>query len=272
MGSRAGTTGGWIGAAAALALVFPAPALARERSARQIVERAIGAMGGEAWTRARTLQLEGRIVWYAPDRPEPRARALDYRMWRVLEEDRVDAHEAAGQVRILAREGDRTVFEVGTDGVVTWTHQGPVSADEAQRIWAANFGYGVLRHALKPGFRLERLPDDWAEGRRVHVVRVVDPAGQETLFGIDRASFLVRMVGFATPRGWHVRTYADHFRVGGFVQPGRVTLSYNGVRQNEVFWERAWVNAPLDPALFRPGAPVPPRGVPTVPPGGAGPD
>ncbi len=240
---------------------LPAGAAGESLTAREIVARAFQAMGGAHWAKARTLYLEGRIVWYAPDRPEPRAAAEDYRMWRILEDERPRAHEAAGMVRIVARAGGQTVFEIASDGEVTWTERGVVPPAQAAEIWANNFGFGVIRHALKEGFRLERLPDDWAMGSPVHMVRVVDPGGTETLFGIDQADFRVRMAGFRTPRGWHVRTYDRFFLADGgrWVQPGRVTLYYNGVKQNEVIWERAEVNLPLSPEMFRVGAPLPPR-------------
>lgn len=246
---------------AGLAAGAPARAQADGLSAREIVARAFAAMGGEHWANARTLRLEGRIVWYAPDRPEPRATAEDYRMWRIFEATRHDAHEAAGKVRIVARDRGRTIFEIASDGEVTWTDRGVVPPEEAAAIWASNFGFGVIRHALKEGFRLERLPDDWAMGSPVYMVRVVDPAGKETLFGIDKADFRVRLAGFLTPRGWHVRTYDRFFLADGgrWVQPGRVTLYYNGVKQNEVIWERAEVNLPLAAELFAVGAPLPPR-------------
>lgn len=248
---------------ALLLLLVAVPAAAGENGldARTIVARTFKAMGGDHWANARTLLLEGRIIWYAPDRPEPRATADDYRMWRIFEQTREDAHEAAGMVRIVARNEGRTIFEIASNGSVSWSDRGIIPPEQAAETWANNFGFGVIRHALKDGFRLERLPDDWAMGSRVHMVRVIDPAGKETLFGIDSCDFRVRLAGFLTPRGWHVRTYDRFFLADGgrWVQPGRVTLHYNGVKQNEVIWERAHVNIDISPDLFEVGAPLPPR-------------
>ncbi len=247
----------------ALALLLLAlPARAGDGlDARTIVARAFEAMGGDHWANARTLLLEGRIIWYAPDRAEPRATADDYRMWRIFEDTRHDAHEAAGMVRIVARNGGVTIFEIASNGTVSWSDRGVIPPEQAAETWANNFGFGVIRHALKDGFRLERLPDDWVMGSPVHMVRVIDPSGKETLFGIDKADFRVRMAGFLTPRGWHVRTYDRFFTADGgrWVQPGRVTLYYNGVKQNEVIWEQAHVNAAISPELFEVGATLPPR-------------
>jgi hypothetical protein len=81
---------------------------------------------------------------------------------------------------------------------------------------------------------------------------VIDPAGQATLFGIDRASHFIRYMGFATPRGWHERVYADFMLLQNprWLQAREVTLFYNGVRQNTVRWRTAVVGQPIDPELF----------------------
>ena len=94
------------------------------------------------------------------------------------------------------------------------------------------------------------------------MVRVTDPAGTATLFGIDKASAAIRLAGFATPRGWHVRIYDDFVRLKNpdWLQARKVTLYYNGVKANEVFWTGYTINAPIAPDLFKraPGPVTPP--------------
>ena len=240
-----------------LALWVAAPAAAEELTARQILERAVEAAGGESWLNPRTLVLEGEAIFYAPDSPTPRSRADDYRMWRAMNPDRTVSHGADGKVRITAKSGGRLLFEVGFDGTDTWTERGLMPKAEADAYWASNFGFGIIRSALKPGFRLERAPDAEVGGHPVHLVRLIDPQGQATLFGIDRNSHYIRSMGFMTPRGWHVRTYDDFVKLADppWLQARQVTLFYNGVKANSVRWTRVEVNAPVPDALFRwPGA------------------
>ena len=61
-------------------------------------------------------------------------------------------------------------------------------------------------------------------------------------------------MGFATPRGWHVRTYDDFVTLANprWLQARHVTLYYNGVKANEVFWTETRVNAAIDEAIFAP--------------------
>lgn len=241
-------------APAALALLLlPVPALAQpaDADARTIVARAFEAAGGERWAKARSLELKGRAVFYGTG-PDPRAVADDYRMWREFEEERTNAHGEAGKVRIEARSGGARMFLVGSDGVVSFNEKGIIPKAEADKFWASNFGFGVIRSALGPGFKLERLPDDDVGGHPTFTVRVTDPAGTATLFGIDQASHFIRLAGFATPSGWHVRTYDDFVAGDGWTQARTVTLYYNGVIANQVFWTDWKVNAPVAAALFRP--------------------
>jgi hypothetical protein len=144
-------------------------------------------------------------------------------------------------VTFLAFDGSRTY---GPDGVL------PPSAADKQ--WAENFGFGVIRFALDQGFSLARQPDDLVDGQPVYRIEVTDPTGAKTLFGISRADYAVLSVGFATPRGWHERIYSNFYQKPGlsWVQPGRIRLYYNGVKQNEIVWRDFKLNEAMPDGLF----------------------
>lgn len=242
--------------AIAAVMVTTGPAFAQEASvdANTILDRAIEAAGGDGWKNARTLTLTGRAVFYGPEGSEPRSRADDYRMWRVFDPARVAAHGAEGKVRIVAKSGDRVLFTVGYDGATTWNERGVVPKAEADAFWASNFGFGIIRRARDPGFSAVRVPDDEVGGHPIYKVRLTDPQGGVTLFGIDKRDHAIRYMGFATPRGWHERIYDDFVRLSNpnWLQARHVTLRYNGVKANEVFWTETRVNAPIDDAVFAP--------------------
>lgn len=237
----------------ALALAAATP----EPDGAAILARAAEAAGGEDWVNAKTLVLEGRAVFYGPAGSAPRSVADDYRMWRVFDPARSAAHGAEGKVRIVARSGERLIFTVGYDGATTWNEKGVVPKAEADTFWASNFGFGIIRHAGKPGFRSERVPDGAVGPHALLMVRLTDPRGGVTLFGIDAKSHAIRTMGFMTPRGWHERHYDDFVRLARprWLQARKVTLFYNGVKANEVYWEKVRVNEPVDAALFAPPRP-----------------
>jgi len=59
----------------------------------------------------------------------------------------------------------------------------------------------------------------------------------------------------ATPRGFHERLYSDFVRLeNGWVQARSVTLLYDGVMSNTVFWEETSVGEAIDPVIFTPPA------------------
>ena len=244
-------------ACAALGLASaPLAAEPAEPAPRAVVERAVAAHGGDRWLEPETLELAGTATFYDPATGAVRSEADDYRMWRTFEEGRTAAHEASGKVRIIAKSGERVIFEVGYDGETTWTERGIMPRAEADAYWASNFGFGIIRSALEEGFQLNHAPPRDIAGRRTDIVRIVDPQGAQTLFGFDRESGFVTYMAFTTPRGFHERFYGDFVRLeNGWVQARRVVLAYDGIIANSVFWRETRVNGEIDPALFQPPAP-----------------
>jgi hypothetical protein len=222
---------------------------------RTILARATEAAGGDDWANAKTLVLRGRAVFWGKTGEQPTSIPDSYIMHREFDPNRQAAHGAEGKLLIAVSDNGKPVWKVGYDGTTTWTDKGVVPKEEADKMWASNFGFGIIRHALKPGFKAERLADGNVDGFASYMVRLTDPSGTESLFGIDRNDYSVRMVGFLTPRGWHVRTYGRFFRAKAMPkwnQAGIVTLYYNGVKQNEIHWDSVEINVPIDPAIFAP--------------------
>jgi hypothetical protein len=239
-----------------LLLFFTSPGHAADPiDGKAILARATQAAGGDAWANAKTLILRGRAVFWGKAGAVPTSAPDSYVMHREFDPDRVAAHGAEGKLRIEVSDKGKRLWVIGYNGVTTWTDKGVVPKEEADRMWASNFGFGIIRHALKPGFLSERLADGNVDGHPVYMVRLTDPSGTESLFGIDTKSYAIRMVGFFTPRGWHVRTYDNFFRpksMPTWLQAGRVTLTYNGVKQNEIHWTAVDIDVPIDAAMFAP--------------------
>jgi hypothetical protein len=225
---------------------------AAELDGTDILERATAAAGGEGWSQARSLVLAGHAVFWGPVGSEPRSRVDSYSMYREFDPNRTAAHGAEGKVRIIAAHQGRMVWTVGFDGTRTWTEKGLTPQAEADAFWASNMGFGILRHVRKPGFKAERVADGQAGRHPLFMVRLTDPAGGVTLFGIDQRSFAVRTMGFMTPKGWHERHYDDFVKLHRpeWLQARTVTLYYNGVKANTVYWRRYEVNVPIDPSIF----------------------
>ncbi len=239
----------------ALCLAVTTPLKAEDgTTARQVVEQGIAAHGGERFLDPQTLMLRGTAIFYDPKTGEVRSRADDYRMWREFERGRQVAHGADGKVRIVAKSGERVLFEVGYDGEVTWTQNGIMPKAQADAYWANNFGFGIIRSALDDGFTLSFAPPRNINGHDVSLVRITDPGGQETLFGFDAESGFIRYMAFDSPRGFHERIYDDFVRLpeSNWVQARSVTLLYDGVMSNTVLWESVTIREPIESGVFTP--------------------
>jgi len=226
-----------------------AEARVAEGSARKIVQQAHAAAGGALWQRPKTLHLRGTATLYQDERV---SEADHYEMWRVFPAWGGAAHAASGKVRIDAAQQSRILFQTSFDGEHSYNQFGRVETAAANREWSENFGFGIIRFALDPGFKLTLQPPDQVEKHPCHVVSVTDAVGGITTFWIDRRDYAIRKVAFDTPRGWHERIYSDFFRVlpSGFMQPGRVRLYYRGIKSNDVRWTWAEVNREWPDALF----------------------
>jgi hypothetical protein len=228
-------------------------------TARQILERTVAAQGGTDWSQVRTLYLRGRGTFYYNGTNENPTQAERYEMWREMDASRAAAHGPDGKVKILAIAKGKPFITVAYDGINTYTADGILDPEKAKSYWASNFGFGIIRQALKPGFTLTRLPDDLIDGHASYFFRITDPQKQETLFGVDARTFAIRKAGFMTPKGWHERIY-DRFFVNQkprWLQAGHIRLFYNGVKANEIFWDQVNVNPVLTPDTFQlavPGA------------------
>ena len=217
--------------------------------AEQIMERATARAGGDNWRLADTIELRGEATLY---RNGEAAQASDYRMYRVYPRALDAAHTTTGKFRLDAEAGKRTLFRISFDGERMYDQNGPMDPEAAERLAASSFGYSAARFALTEGFSLERLPADQVEGHDCDFVRVRDPSGTQTLFGIDASSHEIRLVAWDTPQGWHHRLYSDFYWVEepGFLQPGRVRLYYDGVKTADINWRSARINVPLTEELF----------------------
>jgi hypothetical protein len=218
-------------------------------SAEDVLARAYDAAGGETWLSPKTLLMTGYGVFYKEGAFSVQD---DYRMWRVFPKQKGDAHAADGKVRIEGRAGGALALLIAFDGKTTYGPDGAMPDQTANAQWAENFGFGAIRFAMNEGWLRKRLPDDFIDGELAFLIELKDPAGGVTRFGIGQNDYRILSVAFDTPRGWHERRYSDFFTKPGstWLQPGRVRLFYDGVKQNEIIWTDFILNAPMDDSLF----------------------
>ena len=222
----------------------------QQQSATDIMRAAHLHAGGRFWSRPKTLSLTGHGYFYKDGKTHFHE---NHKMYRVFESEKTDAHQANGKVRIESYRSGTPIIMVTFDGENTYDLSGKRPKSDADKQWASSFGFGVIRHALDEGYRLERLPDDKVDGSKVFTIKVIDPNDGVTLFGIAQSDYKIVKVAFQTPRGWHERIYSEFFTKEGldWQQSGRVRLFYDGVKSNEIVWTDFDVNEELPDSLFK---------------------
>ena len=218
-------------------------------TAISIIERAHAAAGGENFVNPGTLYLTGTNTIY---RDGGAWLWDDYRMWREFADQKGDAHQVNGKIRIEAKSAGNIVFINAFDGERSFDANGPTDR-ESSPAWSDSFGFGAIRHALDEGWTQERRVDRTIDGHPTFMILLRDPADGETLFGIRQSDFAIVYVGFQTSRGWHERRYSEFFEKPGVAwrQAGRVRLFYNGQKANEAVWTDFDIGAPIDIEVFR---------------------
>ena len=218
-------------------------------TSEQVMQKAHEHAGGEFWKRPQSLSLIGYGYFYGSGK---KVKHEVHKMYRVFEDTKSEAHAANGKVRIESYRDGQPIILVTFDGSNTYDLNGKRAQSDADAQWASNFGYGVIRHALDPGYTLKRLPDDSVDGIPSYQIQVIDPTGGETIFGIAMNDYKIIKVGFDTPRGWHERVYSHFFTKKEYAwqQSGLVRLYYNGIKSNEIIWTDFDVNLPIPDSLF----------------------
>lgn len=229
----------------------PALLIAETATSVEIIKNAHGVAGGALWRRPKTLHMRGSAILYQDGRADRKSVSDHYEMWREYPAWNQSAHAPSGKVRIDARSGGKTLFQIAFDGKHTYNQTGLMPGAAASKEWAEAFGFGIIRFALGDGFTHVRLADDDVDAKRCYVLLITDPSKSQTTFWIDQNSFEIRKVGFDTPKGWHERVYSEFFRLdNGWLQPGRVRLSYRGALSNDVRWTFAAVNQVIPAERF----------------------
>ncbi|WP_448519121.1 hypothetical protein [Rhodoflexus sp.] len=222
-------------------------------TAADILKRAVAVAGGDTWQRPQTLVLRGTADFFPDGRQDMHMHFDKYAMYRVYPSENDEAHKANGRVRFDAAEGDSVFFKLTFDGKISSTYLSPKAKPyEKHFAWSNNFGFGIIRFADSPGFRLDLLANDQVEGHPCYFIQITDPKQNKTMFAIDAKNFYIRMVGFNTEVGYHHRIYSDFKQAPNvsFLQPTRVRLYFEGTKWMDIRWNQFAVNQPIEPQVF----------------------
>jgi hypothetical protein len=240
---------GAVGAAVVAYFAATAVQAAPVVTPQAIIERAYKAAGGDTYRYPGTLQISGSMIDYKGATP---VEYKPYSMSRVQPRDHPRGRVIDGKIRISAYRDGKPAMQIAFDGKTTYNMEGPTTDGPDAPFWRTTMGFGMIRFALSPGYKVERLADDSVDGAPTYTVRVTDTANESAVFSIriDNARFV--KVVFPTPRGVHERIFSDFFTKPGvsWVQPGRVRSYINGIKETEFRYTDFEIGKPYPDDLF----------------------
>ncbi len=242
--------GKWLLVAQSSSLIAPASVAADPAlTAQAIIERAYAAAGGDTYRYPGTLQISGSMIDYKPAVP---VEYKPYAMYRVQPRTHPRGREIDGKIRISAYLDGKPTMQIAFDGAKTYDIDGPTGEGPDAPFWRTTMGFGMIRFALTPGYKVERLADDRVDGAPTYTVRVSDAAGESSVFSIRIDNSRIVKIVFPTPRGLHERIFSNFFTKPGisWVQPGKVTSYISGIKETEFLYTDFEIGNPLSDDMF----------------------
>jgi len=240
-----------------LALIHAAPAFAQmpvnpesAAKAKKLFDRAVEALGGDAFRKVQTAQFEGRVYGFRRGDLSGLAQAVQY----VHYPDRSREEYGEKKEEIEITNGDKA-WSIDINGV----H--PVPEDEMRsRLESRSMrAFYVLRYRLgEEGSIVEYVDRDIWENREVEIVRFVDKENNVLQFSLDSLNGLpvrttwVHRDPKTRERIEEVETFGNYFARGGIQTPRRTRRLRNGTRVFEVVIRDAHFNIPHPDSLFVP--------------------
>ena len=203
-----------IAVAAALSVVRPAPAVAQEsaalskqREAQDVLDRAVGALGGpEAIGRLETARVElASTVANIGQGASPSAPPAEQPPGSVI------MHAEAGRAVYQNYQGENLTFRFVRDPAGSWAHiAGPNTVNEVDLAAAIPFlsrvtlSPMIVREAMERPEALRSLGSESSAGSTFDVLTYADPVGRQVTLYFDASSGLLS----------RAETVADHAQFG----------------------------------------------------------
>ena len=240
-----------------LALLVTAPAFGQlpvnpesAAKAKELFDRAVQALGGDAFLQVKTAQYGGRVYGFRRGDLSGLAQVVQY--VRYPDQSREEYGEKKEEIHIT--NGDKG-WMIDINGV----HPVPEEEMKSRRESRSMRAFYVLRYRLgEEGSIVEYVDRDLWENREVDVVRFVDKDNNVLQFALDRSTALparttwVHRDPMTRERIEEVETFGNYFTRNGVATPRRTVRLRNGTRVFEAVIQEAHFNIPHAESLFQP--------------------
>ena len=204
--------------------------------ARELLDKCIQAMGGDAFLRFRTLTTRGRTF--------------------AISDEQTSGLAPYGKSKpvVLINDGDKQ-WEVDSYGVTSQT-------PEQVRRWKLTNYYGIenlLRMRIRePGFLAQDGGVDFVNNLPARIMDMVDSQHVQIKLFLNRNTFLPTQISYTVPnpkaeeQDEFADIYGDYRQVQGIQTPMHISRFLNGERVGEIFRNSAQYDQSYPPDYFQP--------------------
>jgi hypothetical protein len=240
-----------------LTLVVTAPAFPQmpvnpesAGKAKALFERAVEALGGDAFLQVQSAQFEGRVFGFRRGDLSGLAQLVQY--VRYPDQSREEYGEKKDEIQITNEDKG---WMIDINGV----HPVPEEEMKSRRESRSMRAFYVLRYRLgEEGSIVEYVSRDVWENREVDVVRFVDRENNVLTFSLESSTALPARTTWVhrdpqtRERIEEVETFGNYFTRDGVATPRRTVRLRNGTRVFEAVIREAQFNVPHPDSLFQP--------------------
>jgi hypothetical protein len=238
------------GALAAQQPAAPQIAARIDPQARQILDRTIQALGGQAFLNAKSLTTKGRIFFFQDGAT---AGLEPYESWVVYPDKRRFSYGKTKPV-ILINDGDKG-WELDRYGLIA-------QPDQQLQGWILSNRYSLenlLRLRIhEPGVLIQMGKVDFVDNVPTQGIEIIAPGGTSVRLDLHRQTFIPSRINYRVRNvkedAWddYSDAYSDYKTVDGILTPMHVTRYLNGDRIGETFRNSAQYNEEYPSNYFTP--------------------
>jgi hypothetical protein len=225
------------------------PAQHIDPQARQLLDRAIQAMGGQAFLNAKSLTTRGRVFFFADGNT---AGVQPFESWFEYPDKRRFSYGKSKPVILINSEGKG--WELDQYGLI-------VQPDDQIKNWNLSNRYSlenVLRVRVNdPGVLIQTGSADFVDNTPTQGIEITAPGGTSVRLDLHRQTFVPSRISYrvwnAKINDWDEYTdaYSDFKTVDGILTAMHITRYLNGDRIGETFRNSAQYNETYPANYFR---------------------
>jgi hypothetical protein len=240
----------------------PAARIPPDKKARQVIDDAVAALGGEKFLTMEDRVETGRAYSFYNDRLTGLSIATIYTRYLTANPTKSNHDLAVRERQTFGKKEEIAVVLAEDSGAnVTWRDAKPLPAADFERYRDStlrNVLYLLRQRLHEPGLTFEFRGSDVVDHQPVDVVEIIDSENRSVTVYFHQSTklpvkqFFSRLDPKTKDRIDEVTSYARYRTTGGIQWPQEITRERNGEKIYQIFAETVRFNQDLTDDLFSP--------------------